>query len=191
MAQCVKKISLKLPLSATMVFRDNNFFTKNVLSDRGVAEMRCKIDNYLLRKELDKFTKQITNIQKKNAKKYDFPLLTKIHFNKPSFLFSPQNKKKLNFFGKEHKNNLFEKKSGKTQVSLITPKLSRQNSGATFFNCTNRSERQFLVLSPIISGINEKKKKFVRNRINKSKSVSNMFENAFIKQQMQLNEKNK
>ena len=106
-------------------------------------------------------------------------------------LFSPQNKKKLNFFGKEQRNNLFEKKSGKTQVSLITPKLSRQNSGATFFNCTNRSERQFLVLSPIISGINEKKKKFVRNRINKSKSVSNMFENAFIKQQMQLNEKNK
>ena len=100
MAQCIKKISLKLPLSATMVFRDNNFFTKNVLSDRGVTEMRCKIDNYLLRKELDKFTKQITNIQKKNVKKYDFPLLTKIHFNKPSFLFSPQNKKNLNFFWK-------------------------------------------------------------------------------------------
>lgn len=185
MAQSIKKISLKLPLSATKGFRDNNF-----LSDRGAAEMRYKIDN-LLRKELDKFTKQITNNQKKIAKKYDFLLQNKIHFNKPSFLFSPYNKKNFNFVGKERKNFLFEKKSGKTQVSLVTPKLSPQNSSVSFLNYTNRTEKQFLVLSPIISGNKEKKKKIVLNKINKSKSVSNLFENAFIKQQMQLNVRNK
>lgn len=185
MAQSIKKISLKLPLSATKAFRDYNF-----LSDRGCAEMRYKID-CLLRKELDKFSKQITNNQQKNAKKFDFLLQNKIHFNKPSFLFSPHNKKNLNFVGKEHKNFFFEKKPEKTQVSLITPKLSRQNSGVSFLNYTNCTEKQFLVLSPIISGIKEKKKKFVINKTNKSKSVCNLFENAFIKQQMQLNVRNK
>ena len=73
--------------------------------------MRSKLDTFLLKKELDKFTKNLFVVNKPN-KKLSLPILTKINFNKPPFNNSPKSTQYKNaVFRKEKKNTMDIKKN--------------------------------------------------------------------------------
>ena len=151
--------------------------------------MRSKLDTFLLKKELDKFTKNLFIVNKPN-KKLSLPILTKINFNKPPFNNSPLSTQyKNSVFRKEKKSTLEIRKKNEM---MFTPKVSRQNSTLSLFHSTKTSteRKPFFVLSPVISHHNLSRVKIVKKKMQKSNSVSHMFENEFIKQQMLLKEKN-
>ena len=81
----------------------------------------------------------------------------------------------------------------KNHDMMFTPKLSRQNSTLSLFHSTKTSteRKPFFVLSPVNSHHNLSRVKIAKKTMQKSNSVSHMFENEFIKQQMLLKEKNK
>ena len=190
MAHYIKNINLKLPISSSVVFRDHCIFSQNFLSERGIGKMRSKLDTFLLKKELDKFTKNLFVVNKPN-KKLSLPILTKINFNKPPFNNSPKSTQYKNIvFRKEKKNTMDIKKN---HDMMFTPKLSRQNSTLSLFHSTKTSteRKPFFVLSPVNSHHNLSRVKIAKKTMQKSNSVSHMFENEFIKQQMLLKEKNK